>query len=502
MKFKFLKFEKKKNITIFLLLLIIFLGVSLRLYLLGDKNFSFDETFYPAERINRLPFWEVEINGIPYPPLWSAFTYWTTGYTLNETWLRLPSALFGILTIIFVYLTIGLVYNKNVALLSSLLLAVSPLGIYVSQDLKPYSFLSFVFILSFYFFIKVLKEDKPINWIFFVLTAASTLYTHWYMFFYLLFMNLYFVINFKKYRKLLFRWIYSQVAIFILLVPLIFYAIIQPHVSLEKMTLKSAILTLPYIFHGFSFGEVSPYMVEYNLNTKHLFLYFPLLLFYFYFFIKGLKLKKDNLMLLVLSIPVAMYLISFFFPLQIVPKRVSFASFAFYAIISNGLFSIKNKKLFNVFLLVFIFSSFFSLTYYYYNFDKEDWKGASNLLISNFEEGDVIGFMTSEMRIVLDYQFAKYKVSLPVEGIPTNTSFTDRALKLKPEDTPTRVTEKNVRNLDNITKGHKRLWLVQTRENNPHADPEGLVKKYLDIKYKLLLNKNLTGIKIYLYELQ
>lgn len=79
--------------------------------------------------------------------------------------LRVPSVIFGVLTIFVVYLIGRKLFDRKVALILSLLLATSGLHIYYSQEARMYSLASFLVSLLVYLF---LQE----SWIAFSITAV------------------------------------------------------------------------------------------------------------------------------------------------------------------------------------------------------------------------------------------------------------------------------------------------------------------------------------------
>ena len=95
-------------------------------------------------------------------PLYSYLTVPTVAmFGISPLGVRLPAALFGILGILFFYLVIDLwTKNKNIALLGALLLTVSPWHIHYSRWGFEGTLMLFLFLISFYFFLKSLNDGK------------------------------------------------------------------------------------------------------------------------------------------------------------------------------------------------------------------------------------------------------------------------------------------------------------------------------------------------------
>lgn len=111
--------------------------------------------------------------------------YWITVFGLGEDALRSLSAIFGILGVVMAYLVGKKLFNSRVGLYSAVLLAVSSFHIYYSQQIRPYSLLALLGLVSFYFFIDCLNKDSknknlgniwPYAWYF--LAAGMLMYTH------------------------------------------------------------------------------------------------------------------------------------------------------------------------------------------------------------------------------------------------------------------------------------------------------------------------------------
>jgi len=157
---------------LFLLLLIIF-GFFYRLYGLSE-NYSFwtDEDhvaiFVRAILERGKP---VLANGYS-TGIYQWLQYWLSAisakfFGINEFAIRFPSVIFGVLTILAVYLLGKELFNKNVGLISAFLTAFLKIEILWSRQARPYQALQFFFILGVWFVYKLAKEEK-FNWRYFL----------------------------------------------------------------------------------------------------------------------------------------------------------------------------------------------------------------------------------------------------------------------------------------------------------------------------------------------
>ena len=107
---------------------------------------------------------------------------------------RIINCFFGALTVIFIYLITKEIFNKKIAILSSLLCSFFPSMVFWSaQNLKEASYM-FCIISVIWIVIKLQTEDKKIKFVYFLLTIPLLFYLH--------FMKIY-IFNFLAYAVIL-----------------------------------------------------------------------------------------------------------------------------------------------------------------------------------------------------------------------------------------------------------------------------------------------------------
>ena len=121
--------------TKIILLLIIFLGLSLRLYQLGKESPSLDELltifhsflFTPPGDLSVLvKYW---FSNGHFPTYFIMMHYWMKLFGTGEAAVRFPSVIFGVLSIWLVFLLARRLFDEKVALLAGYLFAVSTINI-------------------------------------------------------------------------------------------------------------------------------------------------------------------------------------------------------------------------------------------------------------------------------------------------------------------------------------------------------------------------------------
>ena len=124
---------------------LIVIGASLlRFYGLGAKSLWRDESesmLLALSAVKKIIYLSLEIPYIPRPPLYFIITHFFVKINDTPALLRLPSALFSILTIILVYYLAKRWFSRGVALLAAFLMALSPFQIYYAQEARSYALL-------------------------------------------------------------------------------------------------------------------------------------------------------------------------------------------------------------------------------------------------------------------------------------------------------------------------------------------------------------------------
>ncbi len=141
---------RKYYLQIFILLLVL-LGIELRVavsnvpmwydeghsILIAIKNFPFGiDNFLYTKDFQHTPFYFYFLH------------FWLKIFGTNEILLRMSSAIFGIATIPLTYIVGKKLYNKNVGIISALLVTVSPLLVYYSIEIRMYAAVTFLAVLS------------------------------------------------------------------------------------------------------------------------------------------------------------------------------------------------------------------------------------------------------------------------------------------------------------------------------------------------------------------
>jgi mannosyltransferase len=143
-------------------------------------------------------FWGDEIVSVKLAAdTWRAFEYWILRREANmalyylllrgwvclgdgEAWVRLFSAVCGILTVAAIYVLAKRLLGERVAWIAALLAATNACLVQFSQEARSYSMLMLLVVLSYYFFLRAIEEKSLWTAAAYVVISACALYTHFF----------------------------------------------------------------------------------------------------------------------------------------------------------------------------------------------------------------------------------------------------------------------------------------------------------------------------------
>lgn len=165
-------FTKRNSGLIAALVFIVVAGAFLRIDGIDNKTLSHPEVYVPGielpDKISEpparktiVPLVWFHFHGEPHPPAYYFLMFaWTKAAGTSLTALRLPSAIFGILSILFTFLVAYELFNKMTGIVSAGLIAFHGHHIYWSQNARMYAMTAMLGLLATWFLIKALKESE------------------------------------------------------------------------------------------------------------------------------------------------------------------------------------------------------------------------------------------------------------------------------------------------------------------------------------------------------
>jgi hypothetical protein len=168
-----IKEKKSPSCFPYLLFAIVLVGAFFRFYRLGERSVWFDEVITYEDA--RIPYTFWGRTHILYFTLVKFFLF----FGHSEFWLRLTSALFGILGIVAVYHAGKAVFNdRRIGLLSALFIALSRIHIHFSQDARYYTGIFFFSALSLYLFANFLNKRSIVSLILLPIVGLGSFLIH------------------------------------------------------------------------------------------------------------------------------------------------------------------------------------------------------------------------------------------------------------------------------------------------------------------------------------
>ncbi len=422
---------KIKNIHIILLLVILIMSFFLRIYKLADKPVWYDEAVSIAHAEKPVPFY-IFSPRVNYKPVYFFLLKgWISAFGEDAFNLRLFSVIWGVLSVLLIYLLARLMFNRQTGIIAAFLLAISVFHIFHCQQIRQFSFITFLGILSVFLLFKF-KENKNLFYLFMLgLVNILMINTHPYGFFIIIAELVFGVIQFKG--KILFSWGLAQI-------PLIFFIVLW-FILPNKEHLNSMLWWIPRLdgcslietFNTLSWGgprygldDILIWGGEFELKYSaviRVFAYSSLVIsvVYFVLLISGVmrKLSKDAhdkicFLLFWLLTPVLIsFVLSLISKTSIYSiKHLIITLPAFYILIARGL-SLLGLKTRSFILVIVVLFNMAPLGIMYNNYFLTDWKSGAEYLKSNIKDNEAVIISALHEIVPFYYYFNNHKPSLP-----------------------------------------------------------------------------------------
>lgn len=425
-----------------------------------------------------------------HPPLFYVLLkFWISIFGSSEISVRLPSLLFGLASIVIIFLIAKKLFDLKTALIAATLLGTSPLHIYYSQEARMYMPALFLASASVLFFLLIIEKDKFLYWLGFIISTVLLLYTD-YMPYLLIPAYLLYLIKFKN--KILTSVIKSFIPAFIIILtlclPLLFILPKQLQGGLKvaslspiwakiagNFTLKDFFLT----FAKFTIGRISI-----DNNVVYLIVLLPVASFITLLLaISLLRISTKRSFLwfwFVLPIIFA-FGISFFVPIFSY-FRLLFVLPAFYILLASGITNLNWTKPIRILLSVMLIINIISTILYLSRpkFHREDWRSAASYVKESASSNTIVLFESPSSIAPFDYYNSG---SVQAEGVLDSFN-PNREIVL--EKTKLYTQNKN------------KVFLFQYLL--PITDPQGLAfQSLIDLGFQNTKTKDFNGVG-FIYE--
>lgn len=488
-----------RKCMIYLLILIMLLGISLRFYHLGKESFWLDEgsTALAVKKYDvKQILSNVQEKGQILPEYYSNYnddlpayqiilTWWTKILGISEFSIRAFSAILGSLTLIALFYLTKYLFDSEVALLSTFLASINLTLIVYSQEARQYAYLLFFSLLSVIFLLKSLRECKTIHVVWLVIINAIIIYSHYPWLIFIAFEGVYALYAiYKDYTNK--KEMHKKVIVAFLIMGVLYLPIITR--GIFNRSDYVGLFGRPNMYQLAEFGvwlstwiypsEVMRqkiYDLSFNFSLSEWALLLSVLvtaLLFGLLFLNGLIMssyKKD---------PIRFMLLFFFFPLLFALilsllhptitifklKNIIYVIPPFLIFVSIGILMTKISRLL---IMAIIILSILPLGAYYMNITKPQFREAAKFL----PEDEPIFLNIFSSQAAFQYYYGEKDNVVGIRDVN----------ELKPL-----LVDKNS------------FWMLLTFTK--YSDPEGKIKKFLDDNYQLTDKKELFDIELLHYE--
>ena len=407
--------NSKVGITL-LLMIIVLLGASLRLYKLGSNDLWFDEALSvlsadKIEKVYSLPDVDVPYDNLALEEREARFIHFKTVdpqpflYYLilkcamsclgkSALSLRLVSVFFSILSILVMYKVGAEISNKKNGIYAAFLIAISPIHIWYAQEARQYSLSVFLMLLSVYLLLRALEREGVKYWLGFIVSSILLIYTNYIGL--VILIAIWPLFGIKKYRASLKKCIVASVVIILLFLPCIHifwqhFLFVKEAFWLARPSLYSVMIT----FKNFNIGYSNFHFVF----LPSMILFFALAFLGFF----SINKKAKMFLLMFLFFPILfIFVVSQRVPIYLDRQLIIFSPF-YYLAVAKGISCIRHNVIrvsLVCLILVFIASSIYNYfsnqmpilptIYHQGSYVKKPFEPAIKYIEDNWQEGDTL----------------------------------------------------------------------------------------------------------------
>ncbi len=482
---------------------IIFIAALMRFVRLGHQSFWVDEILTIGSYASPpapISYWR-KILWDMHGPLYSLVMHFWSIAGKSEAWLRTPGAIAGVLSVFFIYRWVRMIATGTVALTAAWILALNPLHIYYSQELRFYSLLILFVTLSMIAFRGFLERPGRRSGIILGITLGLACLSHFMALFLCAGLLVFILVTGKVKGDHLRYGLVAALITFAMVSPWIYreiYFLRQievvdisalPDESKLRGELTISRWSYPYILYafstGFSFGpdlrslrEASSVMAllgRYGFHLIAVSLVFGLLA------LRGIIMSaRKGVFLLFLSIlTVTIGAATLAAMLNIKVFNIRYLMSAFPVFIALLAFGVPEKKVFRIAVMAAI-TIIMALSAWNYHFDplyaRDDMRSGAKVIVSAEQPGDLI--------LVPGFEpvFAHYYTG------------TNRVVGYIPVE---RGAEDTSRKIAEYVESNQRIWYIQCREWD--VDPGRLAISALSRRSEQTESWEFPGVRIFLF---
>lgn len=466
----------KLNRTGLALFIILSIGFILRIYHLNAESFWLDECVsVNTANLNPVAIITQHYNSFHPPLYYLVLHFWIKLAGGAEASTRFFSVIVSLGSIFMVYRLGRLLFSKEAGLLSALIVSISTYHIMYSQETRMYGLVVLLALFSMYFFIRLQKKRSPGTIVCYLAATFPMLLTHYSALLVLLVQNIY-MFTVWTLRKTdekgisIKSWALLQGSFLVLCLPFI-------GMWLGRL---ARIEGSPFWLHKPTIHAVMTTFKAYAGS-------YILLPVFLLLAVVSLAGGMNLLVLVWLIVPQVMVIVLSIFSVPLYStKYMLIMSIPLYLLAADGLVRIRYRVLKAAIIAVIVIFSAVSLSGYYSNVRKPQWRDAVRFIEEHVKPGDVLVFNDRLSKSVIfdKYYFKKKSV---VEMLYPGASI--KAPYILPTVEDTEYLLKSV-------KRYNRIWIVLSHTK----DADGMIPRIFKREYRLLRQMRYNVIFVYLFE--
>ncbi|TAK34073.1 MAG: hypothetical protein EPO21_10850 [Chloroflexota bacterium] len=490
--------QSKLRWEIVTLTVVVLLATLTRLFALDAKSIWLDEAFsifVARQPLDRMM--EIIVAKDTHPPLYHTLLhYWLwLGDTPFSS--RLLSALLGIAVVPATYLLGREVAGRRVGVVAALLVTVSPFQVWYAQEVRMYSLLALMCALSAYFLVRALKRGGAWSWVAYTMTTALALYSQLSAVFFVMAEGIAVMLMLTRHFRTpstrcpvlptgsLRPWLLSQAALGVLWLPWVPSMLSQMRSHEEYWVETPTVGTL----RGFLFEITSAYLPHWQIPRGQEIVVIGGLLLAFLVIVRA-GWRQYLIPLVLFVVPVAgLFLVSQVKPVFL-SRALIYVSGPYLLLIAITLVTLKRWRLGSVLLGLLLVLNVVSLYRLYSVIPKEEWNLVASYVTARAAPRELTLFLATDAQLAFDYYAAGEAKQLEERGLPEDVL---TANSLEP-----RMGEEDLPRMDQLLNGRDSFWLVDS--HSAFVDPQGLARRFVEERYRLVDAKEFQGVKVFHYE--
>ncbi|RJP17525.1 MAG: hypothetical protein C4520_16300 [Candidatus Abyssobacteria bacterium SURF_5] len=190
----------------------------------SGNSLNYNESHNLIYAASRTPIQLLKIDDMHPPGFYLFMRYWQKAAGKSEIFLRFPSLIFSLVSILLVYKAGRSLFDANTGALAALLFAVTRLNVQAANSIRPYALMTLLFLMSLVSFLEIIRDNRTRSHLLNSAAILGAFFLHYYAIFFAMCQLLYLLIDFRSRRPQLNKWLIFQGAAAILFLPFAYIA--------------------------------------------------------------------------------------------------------------------------------------------------------------------------------------------------------------------------------------------------------------------------------------